>query len=137
MNRITILLLILFIGFNSFTQKPKPQDTSEICIPYGVAQKMLLDLNDYDRLKEINKLNEKQIIQLNDKVFYMEKSILSWQKLDSTNKILVSNTEQKFKIMSDENERLRKEFKKHKVKSTFIQVVGGSIILTLTGLLIF
>jgi hypothetical protein len=137
MNRITILLLILFIGFNSFAQKPKPQDTSEICIPYGVAQKMLLDLNDYDRLKEINKLNEKQIIQLNDKVFYMEKSISSWQKLDSTNKILVSNTEQKFKIMSDENERLRKEFKKHKVKSTFIQVDGGSIILTLTGLLIF
>ena len=137
MNRITILLLILFIGFNSFAQKSKPQDTSEICIPYEVAQKMLLDLNDYDRLKEINKLNEKQIIQLNDKVFYMEKSISSWQKLDSTNKILVSNTEQKFKIMSDENERLRKEFKKHKVKSTFIQVVGGSIILTLTGLLIF
>ena len=137
MNRITILLLILFIGFNSFAQKSKPQDTSEICIPYEVAQKMLLDLNDYDRLKEINKLNEKQIIQLNDKVFYMEKSISSWQKLDSTNKILVSNTEQKFKIMSDENERLRKEFKKHKVKSTFRQVVGGSIILTLTGLLIF
>jgi hypothetical protein len=67
----------------------------------------------------------------------MEKLISSWQKLDSTNKILVSNTEQKFKIMSDENERLRKEFKKHKVKSAFIQVVGGSIILTLTGLLIF
>ena len=36
---------------------------------------MLLDLNDYDRLKELNKLNEKQIVQLNDKVFFLEKSI--------------------------------------------------------------
>lgn len=137
MRNLLILILTTIITLNGFTQKQVTYDTSKICFPYEVAKKILLDLNDYDRLKEINKLNEKQITQLNDKVFYMEKSISSWQKLDSTNKILVSNTEQKFKIMSDENERLRKEFKKHKVKSTFIQVVGGSIILTLTGLLIF
>ena len=133
----TILILFILINMIGYGQKSKTIDTSEMCIPYGVAQKMLLDLNDYDRVKEINKLNEKQIFQLNDKILYMEKSLSSWQQIDSTNKLLVSNTEEKFKIVADENERLRKDFKKYKVKNTFIQVIGGSIILTLSGLLIF
>ena len=47
-------------------QVKKPIDTTQMCIPYDVAQKMLLDLNDYDRLKEISKLDKQEIKEYRD-----------------------------------------------------------------------
>jgi hypothetical protein len=55
------IFLVLVFGFISLTLNAQKgiKDTSEMSIPYSVAQKMLLDLNDYDRLKEISKLDKK------------------------------------------------------------------------------
>ena len=41
------------------------------------------------------------------------------------NKEIVSNVQEKFKIVSDQNEDLRGEVKKLKAKNTFIQIIGG------------
>ena len=48
-----------------------------MCIPYDVVQKMLLDLNDYDKLKELSKLDKKEISELNNKIIFLEKNLLT------------------------------------------------------------
>ncbi len=128
---ITILLFLLVYNL-SFSQKKPIVDTSEMCIPYSVAQKMLLDLNDYDRLKELSKLDKDEIKLLNNKIVYFEKSINAWEQKDSLSKEITTKTEEKFKIVSDQNEELRKEFKKLKVKNTVIEIIGGALLTTIS-----
>ena len=48
------------------------------------------------------------------------------------NKEIVANVEEKFKIVSDQNEDLRDEIKKLKVKNTFTQIISGALLTTLT-----
>ena len=83
MKKFLTILIFLSVSNLSFSQKKPVIDTSEMCIPYGVAQKMLLDLNDYDRLKELSKLDKEEIKQLNNKIVYLEKSINTWEQKDS------------------------------------------------------
>ena len=128
---ITILLFLLVYNL-SFSQNKPIVDTSEMCIPYSVAQNMLLDLNDYDRLKELSKLDKEEIKLLNNKIVYFEKSISAWEQKDSLSKEIVTKTEEKFKIISDQNDELRKEVKKLKVKNTFISIISGAVLSTLT-----
>ena len=50
-----LIMLFSFLMVTSLTMAQKGiEDTSEMCMPYSVAQKILLDLNDYDRVKQIN-----------------------------------------------------------------------------------
>ena len=132
MKKIIFTLIIFSFCFIGLSQKTKTIDTSELCIPYGVAQKMLLDLNEYDKLKELSKLDKEEIKQLNNKILYLEKSITTWEQKDSLSKEIVTKTEEKFKIISDQNDELRKEVKKLKVKNTFISIVSGAVLSTLT-----
>lgn len=128
---ITILLFLLVYNL-SFSQKKQIVDTSEMCIPYSVAQNMLLDLNDYDRLKELSKLDKEEIKLLNNKIVYFEKSINAWEQKDSLSKEITTKTEEKFKIVSDQNEELIKEVKKLKVKNTVIEIIGGALLTTIS-----
>ena len=43
-------MFTLFVVNVSFSQQKPKTEPTEMSIPYDVAQKMLLDLNDYDRL---------------------------------------------------------------------------------------
>jgi len=132
MKKIVLFTLVMLVSFFGMTQKIKPTDTSELCIPYHVAQKILLDLNDYDRLKELSKLDKEEIKQLNNKIYFLDKSILVWKEKDSLSNKIVNNTEEKFKIISDQNDELRKEVKKLKVRNTMTQIISGVLITTLT-----
>ena len=62
------LFLIFVLSFLSLTVvgQQNIKDTSEMCIPYSVAQKMLLELTDYDMLKELSKLDKKEITKINN-----------------------------------------------------------------------
>jgi DNA repair exonuclease SbcCD ATPase subunit len=120
------------LSFIGLTQKTKSIDTSELCIPYNVAQQMLIDLNEYDKLKDISKLEKEEIYQLNNKIVYMEKTISTWQQKDTLNKDIILNVEEKFKIVNNQNEDLRKEVKKLKVKNTMTQIISGVLLTTLT-----
>jgi len=132
MNKTLLIIFLFFISLSGFTQKIKPNDTSEICIPYSVAQKMLLDLNEYDKLKELSKLDKEEIKQLNNKIYFLDKTVSTWKEKDSLSTEIVNKTEEKFKIVSNQNDELRKEVKKLKVKNTITQIVGGVIFSTLT-----
>lgn len=136
MKKILIIFTLVFLGFSVNGQK-NIKDTSEICIPYNVAQKMLLDLNDYDRLKELSKLDKKEIFELNNKIIFLEKVNATWVEKDSLSTQIISKTEEKVEIYKEENKNLNKEIKRLKTKNTLFNIVSGAIIAPLTYLLIF
>ena len=105
------LFLIFVLSFLSLTVVG--QDTSEMCIPYSVAQKMLLELTDYDMLKELSKLDKKEITELNNKVVLLEKVNNTWVEKDSLNNQIIVKTEEKVEIYKEENTGLRKENKRY------------------------
>ena len=137
MKKIIFLISFAFVSFISEAQVKKPVDTTQMCIPYDVAQKMLLELNDYDRLKELSKLDKKEIIELNNKIVLLEKTNNTWVEKDSLSNQIILQTEEKVKIYKEENENLNKEMKRLKTKNTLFNIISGAIIAPLTYLLIF
>ena len=137
MKKLIFLISFVFVSFISEAQVKKPVDTTQMCIPYDVAQKMLLELNDYDRLKELSKLDKKEIIELNNKIVLLEKTNKTWVEKDSLSNQIILQTEEKVKIYKEENENLNKEMKRLKTKNTLFNIISGAIIAPLTYLLIF
>ena len=101
-------------------------------MPYSVAQKILIDLNEYDKLKKLSELDRKEINELNNKIYFLDKTINTWKEKDSLSTQIATKTEEKFKIISDQNDDLRKEIKKLKVKNTVTQIISGVVLSTLT-----
>lgn len=133
-----LIMLFSFLMVTSLTMAQKGiEDTSEMCMPYSVAQKILLDLNDYDRVKQINALNEKEIKELNNKIIYQEKIIMTWEEKDSINGVIIKKTEEKVEIYKEENKTLAKENKRLKTKNTLFTIISGAIIAPLTYLSVF
>ena len=137
MKKLIFLISFVFVSFISEAQIKKPVDTTQMCIPYDVAQKMLLELNDYDRLKELSKLDKKEIIELNNKIGLLEKTNNTWQVKDSLSGQIILQTEEKVKIYKEENENLNKELKRLKTKNTLFNIIAGAIIAPLTYIAVF
>ena len=136
MKKIIFLISFVFVSFIYEAQVKKPVDTAQICIPYDVAQKMLLDLNEYDKLRELSKLDKKEITELNNKIVLLEKTNNTWVKKDSLNGQIILQTEEKVKIYQEENKNLNKENKRLKTKNTLFNIISAVIIAPLTYLLI-
>jgi hypothetical protein len=137
MKKLIFFISFVMISFIGETQVKKTTDPSEICIPYDVAQKMLLDLNEYDKLKDLSKLDKKEIYQLNSKINFLEKTNDSWQVKDSLSVKIITQTEEKVKIYKQENEDLKKENKRLKIKNGLFNIVSAVIIAPLTYIAIF
>jgi hypothetical protein len=137
MKKLVFLISFVFVSFISEAQVKKPVDTTQMCIPYDVVQKMLLELNDYDRLKELSKLDKKEIIELNNKIVLLEKTNNTWVEKDSLSNQIILQTEEKVKIYKEENENLKKEMKRLKTKNTLFNIISGAIIAPLTYLAVF
>jgi hypothetical protein len=137
MKKLIFLISFVFVSFISEAQVKKPVDTTQMCIPYDVAQKMLLELNDYDRLKELSKLDKKEITELNNKINLLEKTNNTWQVKDSLSGQIILQTEEKVKIYKEENENLNKELKRLKTKNTLFNIISGAIIAPLTYIAVF
>ena len=135
MKNILISLIFVVLSFTTNAQKPNI-DTSEMCLPFSVAQKILLDLNDYDRLKEIDKLNQKEIKELNNKIILLDKTIKTYVEKDSLSGQIISKTEEKVEIYKSENQRLADDNRRLKTKNTLFNIISGAIIAPLTYLLI-
>jgi len=138
MKKFYILFLILFIGFNLNGQinNKNNSDTNQICMPYNVAQKILLDLNDYDKLKEIIPTYKQEISELNKKVEIINKENEAWKKDSELNKEIILGKNESIKIYQTENENLKKENKRLKTKNGLFNIISATIIVPLTYLLI-
>jgi hypothetical protein len=137
MKKLIFLILFLFVSFISEAQVKKPVDTTQMSIPYNIVQKMLFDLNDYDKLKELSNLDKKEITELNNKIVFLEKTNKTWIEKDSLSGQIILQTEEKVKIYQEENKNLNKENKRLKTKNTLFNIISGAIIAPLTYLLIF
>jgi hypothetical protein len=137
MKKLIFFISFVMVSFIGETQVKKTIDTSEICIPYGVAQKMLLELNEYDKLVELSKLDKKEIYELNSKMILLQKTNDSWQLKDSLNGQIIVQTEDKAKIYKEENKDLKKENKRLKIKNGLYNIISAVIIAPLTYLVIF
>ena len=73
MNK-TILLFFLLISTNIFSQKI---DSTQIYFPYTVGRQVLLDLNEFDRTKELLNSSKNEIIELEKKVLKQRKEATS------------------------------------------------------------
>jgi hypothetical protein len=136
MKQIIFLISFVFVSFISEAQIKKSVDTIQMSIPYNIVQKILFDLNDYDKLKELSILDKKEITELNNKIVLLEKTNKTWVEKDSLSGQIILQTEEKVKIYKEENKRLNKEYKRLKTKNTLFNIISGVIIAPLTYLLI-
>ena len=132
MKKIIFLISFVFVSFISEAQTKKPVDTTQICIPYDVAQKMLLDLNDYDRLKEVVVTYKSEIYELNKKIIFLNKENESWKGEDKLNREIISEKNKAIEIYKTENEDLKKENKRLKTKNGLYNIISAIIIVPLT-----
>ena len=127
-----ILLFFIVNCFTLFGQKPPSKDSSEVCFPYNVGQQILLDLNDYDKVKEILVLTENEVDTLELKIKKQEGVIKFLESKDTTYKEIIGEKDEKFKIVDGENKNLRDDIHKLKTKNTIIEIVAGVLIASLT-----
>lgn len=126
-----ILFFVVFFTFGQ-TSKNKTIDTNQICMPYSVAQKILLDLNNYDKLKETIPTYQNEINQLNKKTELLVKENDAWKKKDDLNGQIILEKNESIKIYKSENEDLKNENKRLKIKNGLFNIISGIIIVPLT-----
>lgn len=139
MKKIIFFLITFFIVTNLYSQNSKKvtEDTSDICMPYSVGQKILLDLNNYDKLKEVVVTYKNEIYELNNKILFLNKEIDGWKKENNLNEEIISEKNQSIEIYKLENEDLKKENKRLKTKNGLFNIISGIIILPLTYYAVF
>lgn len=138
MGKFYILLIVMFLSVNGFSQNKKQSvvDTNQMCIPYSVAQKILLDLNDYDRLKEVVITYNNEIYELNNKILILKKENEVWKQQDKLNSELIVEKDKAIAIYTSENVDLKKENKRLKTKNGLYNIISGLIIVPLTYIIV-
>lgn len=139
MKKTIFFLITFFIVTNLYSQNSKKvtEDTSDICMPYSVGQKILLDLNNYDKLKEVVVTYKNEIYELNNKILFLNKEIDGWKKENNLNEEIISEKNQSIEIYKLENKDLKKENKRLKTKNGLFNIISGIIILPLTYYAVF
>jgi hypothetical protein len=130
-----IMTLLVFVPLFSFGQIKK--DTTQMCFPYSVGKQIALDLNKLDQLTELVKLTEKELKETQNKVEVQSNIIETMELKEDNYELQIQKEEEKFKIVEDENNGLRKDIKKLKTKNTIIEIVGGAIVGALTYIVVF
>jgi len=136
MKKNILLLIILFVNVIIFSQKNNT-DTSEMCIPYSVAKKILVDLNNYDKLQEISKTYKEEIFELNKKTEVLTKENDAWQKEDKLNREIISEKNKAIQIYKDENKDLKQENERLKTRNVLYNIISAVIIAPLTYISVF
>lgn len=138
MKNIYTLIVLFFITFGGLSQTTKPMivDTTQMCIPYPVAQQILLDLNEYDRLKEVVITYKNEIYELNNKVLFLDKENKTWIEDNKLNREIILEKNKAIEIYKSENEDLKKENKRLKTKNGLYNIISAIIIVPLTYLAI-
>jgi hypothetical protein len=132
-----ILLTILLSSFNTFSQKVITPDTSKICFPTEVGKQIMLDLNELDRLKENEKLTEKEISELQKKVVKQDSVISKLEQKDVNNQLIVKGVEEKYKLVEEDNKNLRKDLKWSGIKTNIVEIVSGVIMSSIIYIQLF
>ncbi len=133
------IFLLFFVFFTSFVfgQNSYSEDTTKLTIPVWVGKEILLDLNELERLKFIEIQTTKEILELEKKILYQEKSISVLDETNNKNMRIIGLTEEKVNLLNGENKKLMDDIGKLKTKNTVIEIIGGAIIGALTYIIVF
>ncbi len=137
MKKIVTLFFIIITTLSFGQESCQKEDSTTMCFPVEVGKQILLDLNELDRLKEEKKLYNTEIELLNTKINKQDTIIKLQNDKFNVCEEIVKETENKVTILKDENKELRKDIKKVRRKNTIIEIVSGSIIAVLTGVIAF
>ncbi len=124
-------------SFNLFSQKEIKNDTTQICFPTEVGRQIELDLNELDRLKELQKLTEFEITELEKKIVKQDSVISKLEQKDINNQLIVAGVEEKFKLVDQDNKDLRNKLKWSGIKSNIIEIVSGTLMATFVYIQLF
>jgi hypothetical protein len=133
-----LLFIILFlVSFISYGQKELTKDTNYTCLPNNVARQVLRDLNELDRLKKNEVLYVNEIKELEKKTVAQDSTISKLEQRDKVNLAIIQSTEEKVKLIKEDNELLRKEIKRINIKTNIIEIVSGAIMSTIIYIQLF
>jgi hypothetical protein len=127
-----LLILLFLVSFVCYGQKELSKDTNFTCIPNNTARQILRDLNDLDRLKKNEILYVKEI-----KAVAQDSTISELEQRDKVNLSIIKETEQKVKLIKEDNELLRTEIKRINTKTNIIEIVSGAIMATIIYIQMF
>lgn len=122
---------------NNRTTPVNKIDTTKLCFPVEVGRQILLDLNECDKNKELLKITEKEVTELNKKIIEKDNVINSLNQKDSLSTVVINETEEKFKIVYEENKNLRGDIKKMRTKHIVVESITGFISATLIYIIAF
>lgn len=125
-------MVIVLLNFISFSQK----DTSRICFPYPVAQKIAIELVQKDSLQAELKVTQKILKENQNTIKFQDSVIISFEKKEIEHKSEVKIFEEKEKNYKEKVTKLEGDnstlSRKNRNLKTALQVVGGGFITTLS-----
>ena len=136
MKNLLILLFIFFFSY-SFSQKEVKKDTTQICFPTSVGRQIETDLNELDKLRELKKLTDFEIEELEKKIVKKDSIISKLEQKDINNQLIVVSVEEKFKLVDQDNKDLRNKLKWSGIKSNIIEIVSGTLMATFVYIQLF
>ena len=136
MKKILLLLTFIFSSY-LYSQKELNKDTTQICFPTDIGRQIVTDLNELDRLKENEKLTEKEIIELETKILKQDSIISKLQQKDINNELIVNGVEEKYELVEEDNKELRKDLKWAKIKTNIVEIVSGVLMATFVYIELF
>jgi uncharacterized coiled-coil protein SlyX len=102
-----------------------------------VGRQIEIDLNELDRLKELKKLTEFEITELENKIVKQDSIISKLEQKDINNQLIVAGVEEKFKLVDQDNKDLRNKLKWSGIKSNIIEIVSGTLMATFVYIQLF
>ena len=118
-------------------KKELNKDTTQICFPTDIGRQIVTDLNELDRLKENEKLTEKEITELETKIVKQDSIISKLQQKDINNELIVNGVEEKYELVEEDNKELRKDLKWAKIKTNIVEIVSGVLMATFVYIELF
>jgi len=112
-------------------------DTNVVCMPNEIARKILIDLNDLDRLKKNEVLFNNEISGLESKIKKQELIIVDLEKKDKESMVIIGANKEKYNLVEEDNKNLREEIHKLKTKTTIIEIVSAAFFATITYIQLF
>ena len=136
MKKILVLFFVIMSTY-TYSQKEVKNDTTEICFPTEVGRQIEADLNELDKLREIKKLTDFEIIELEKKIVKQDSVISKLEQKDVNNQLIVAGVEEKYKLVEQDNKDLRGKLKWSGIKSNIVEIASGVLMASFVYIQLF
>jgi len=132
-----LFLITLFFSSYLFSQKEVNKDTNQICFPTEIGRQIVTDLNELDKLRDLKKLTDFEITELEKKIIKQDSIISKLEQKDVNNKLIVAGVEEKYKLVEEDNKDLRNKLKWAGIKTNIVEIVSGFLMATFVYIELF